>query len=163
MEHAAHRCYQQWRSFRYPSQLSRNNLTARVFRSQRAARTVGSIARSVTSVVVRAIAADVVPKAFTAEAPTMLHTMTSADLKPPQPPPHRRDQKAPNLPRSILRRFAMVGAGALGTGWDGAENAEPILAEHRERRENPAGLQTLSARRNRSAELLGPNPDLTQE
>jgi hypothetical protein len=75
-------------------------VTARVFRSQRAARTVGSIARSVTPVVVRAIAADVVPKAFTAEAPTMLHTMTSANVKPPQPPPHRRDQKAPNLPRS---------------------------------------------------------------
>jgi hypothetical protein len=35
-------------------------------------------------------------------------------------------------------RLAVLGAGALGTGWDGAEDAEPILARHREGRENPS-------------------------
>jgi hypothetical protein len=38
----------------------------------------------------------------------------------------------------FVGRLAVLGAGALGTGWDGAEDAEPILARHREGRENPS-------------------------
>jgi len=42
------------------------------------------------------------------------------------------------LPGTLRRSARCTWRWALGTGWDGAEDAEPILARHREGRENPS-------------------------